>query len=171
MRMSKPCSTSRQGLFPLRPESEAGCMLFHHHSYILRTFPGSGTWTTVMVQRFAATRKMKSRPQFPDRLCRAHEAGSLLLSPVLLFSSFVVIEKRETSPIFPSIHTHRSHSSIFCFPILLSLFSFISLFLLLFFFPVDGKISSGGDFLKRAEKQAVTGICGTVRWGGKKVRV
>jgi len=41
----------------------------------------------------------------------------------------------------------------------------------LLFFLVDGKISSGGDFLKRTQKQAVTGICGTVKWCEKKVRV
>jgi hypothetical protein len=39
------------------------------------------------------------------------------------------------------------------------------------FFLVDGKISSGGDFLKRAQKQAVTGICGTVKWCEKKVKM
>lgn len=37
----------------------------------------------------------------------------------------VVVEKENTSPIFPSIHTKQPHSSVFCFPILLSLFSFI----------------------------------------------
>lgn len=108
----------------LQSMSRLDCMLFHHHSYIHfhGEVLGQGISLVTSITRAALLFSFLTDSADPTK------AWSLPLSPLLLFSSFVVIEKRETSPIFSSIHTNQSHSSVFCFPILLSLFSFISSF-------------------------------------------